>query len=285
MTDSGAPVGASRDSGAGALAPVRAVARLIVLAGLIVLGLFIALAVFPWLDLRGRNAWIERWSGWLLRVCGLHLSVDGSFPPAAGAGEGVLIVANHVSWLDIFVINRLRVARFVAKSEIRDWPVLGTLVSRVGTLFIERGRRHAVQHMLHTVAGHLGKGETVAVFPEGTTSDGRRLLPFHGNLIQAAIVTGSPVVPVGLAFVDAAGRPSEAPLFVGDTAFVTSVWRILSARGLQARVQVLEAVRCGPQAHRSEVATVARERISRALGIVLEDTRPEILSGRPTARP
>lgn len=257
---------------------IRALCRLVALVALLFAGLAIVMTRFRFLEQSGRDAWVERWSRWLLAVCGMRLRVHGRPPPP---GSGALVVANHLSWIDIFVIDALFAARFVAKSEIAHWPVIGLLVSSVGTLFIERGRRHAVQHMLHTVASHLEAGERVAVFPEGTTSDGRRLLPFHGNLIQAAIVTCSPVIPVALGFFDLQGRRSDAPLFVGDTTLVTSVWRILSAPGIEAHVHLLEPIETSHALRRSDVAAEARRRISSALDLELEDRRPEILGGRP----
>ncbi|MEZ5653637.1 MAG: lysophospholipid acyltransferase family protein [Burkholderiaceae bacterium] len=245
------------------LAAPRALLRITALISLIIIGLAITFVVFPFGDRRAHERWIRLWSGWLLSAAGMDVQTVGSLP---ADGQGLLLVANHLSWIDIFVINRISAARFVAKSEIARWPVIGTLVARVGTLFIERGRRHAVQHMLHTMAVHLEQGERVAVFPEGTTSDGRQLLPFHANLIQAAIVTGTPVVPVAIEFLDHEGRRSDAPLFVGDTNLLECVWRIVSARSLLARVQLLDPIATSHDLRRSEVAALARERMSLALG-------------------
>ncbi|MEZ5659085.1 MAG: lysophospholipid acyltransferase family protein [Burkholderiaceae bacterium] len=245
----------------------RALLRLLSLIGLLFIGLAITFTVFPFVSRSEHERWIERWSGWLLAAAGMRLNLVGHIPDDP---RGLLLVANHLSWIDIFVFNRVRAARFVAKSEIARWPVIGLLVARVGTLFIERGRRHAVQHMLHTMAAHLERGELVAVFPEGTTSDGRSLLPFHANLIQAAIVTATPVLPVALSFFDHLGRPSDAPLFVGDTNLVQSVWRIISAPRLEARVQLLEPIPTHHDMRRVEVASIARQRIGEALGLAPE---------------
>src|SRR5947199_5895908 len=96
--------------------------------------------------------------------------------PAAGLRGNLLIVANHISWLDIFVLNTLQPARFIAKSEMRAWPLFGRLMAGVGTLFIERDRRRHTHHINRHAADALAQGDVLAVFPEGATSDGTRVL-------------------------------------------------------------------------------------------------------------
>jgi len=260
--------------------------RLPAMITMLFVGLAITVVWFPFLDRQARRPVIAGWSRVLLRCCGVRVQVDSQDGApewaAIGTDNGYLMLANHVSWLDIFVINGFAAARFVAKSEIRDWPVAGLLVRRVGTLFIERGRRRSVHHVLHDIAGHLQAPDLVAVFPEGTTSDGRVLLPFHGNLIQAAITTETPVLPVGLQYfepdaIDPAGvgSLSDVPLFIGDTTFVSSVWQIIAHPGIVARVTVLAPIHPHKQVHRHEVAAQARLALSQALGLELEDTVPE----------
>ena len=125
-----------------------------------------------------------------------QLSTGGGSKVTLALPPGRLVVANHLSWLDIFAIDALCPASFVAKSEIARWPLVGTLVARAGTLFIERGRRHAVHRLIEHIERSLQAGGRVAVFPEGTTGAGHALLPFHANLIQAAVDAQAPVVPV-----------------------------------------------------------------------------------------
>ncbi|MFM6986749.1 MAG: lysophospholipid acyltransferase family protein [Hydrogenophaga sp.] len=176
---------------------------------------------------------VRTWSCQMLAIMGVELVVRGT-PPVHGP---VLLVANHISWLDILVMNAARPARFVSKANVKAWPLLGSLVTGAGTLYIERENRRDAMRVVHQMAGALKAGDTVAVFPEGTTGDGRDLLPFHANLIQAAISAHAPVMPVALDFVDAAsGQRSDAPLFVGDTTLLQSIWSTLRAVGLQAVV-------------------------------------------------
>jgi len=200
-------------------------------------GLAIVLLRFPSLPPAARHARTQWWSAQMLRRFGLALQVHGT--PRAGAK---LVVANHVSWLDILAIHAvLPEARFVSKADVRRWPLIGRLVAGAGTLFIERESKRDALRVVHQCAAALQAGESVAVFPEGTTGDGRTLLPFHANLLQAAIATACPVQPVLLRFFDAEHRASPVVEFLGETTLLQSVWRIACARGLGVEVSVLAA--------------------------------------------
>lgn len=188
---------------------------------------------FPSLSLPQRQAAVMQWSRQMLQIMGVDLRVSG----VATAEGPVLVVSNHVSWLDILVINAVCPAHFVSKSGVRHWPLIGDLVSAAGTLFIERESRRDAMRVVHHMADALRQGDVLAVFPEGTTGPGHAVLPFHANLLQAAISTDSPVQPVALAYLDASTRQlSQVPVYVGDTSLVESLWRTLKATGLQARV-------------------------------------------------
>ena len=193
---------------------------------------------FPALDAAARHARIQWWSAGLVRAMGLTLHVSGTSRLGA-----TLIVANHVSWLDIAAIHAAAPhARFVSKADVLQWPLLGWLIRSAGTLFIERERKRDAVRVVHACAQALQDGDTVAGFPEGTTGTGADLLPFHANLLQAAVVTGSPVQPIVLRFHDAAHPFSDAVTFVGDTTLLQSVWRVASARGLGVKVELLPPV-------------------------------------------
>jgi 1-acyl-sn-glycerol-3-phosphate acyltransferase len=177
---------------------------------------------------------VREWTRRMLRILGVELVVQGT-PPAHGP---LLQVANHVSWLDILVMNAARPSRFVSKADAQHWPLLGALISGAGTLYIERGSRRDAMRMVHHMAERLELGDILSVFPEGTTGDGSALLPFHANLLQAAIAARAPVLPVALRFVDRrTGQPHPAPVFVGETTLIGSIWSTLSADGLQAVVR------------------------------------------------
>ncbi len=258
---------------------LRRLVRLPVLIALLFGGLFTVLALFPFGREGFRRAAIRHWSRMLVRTCGVRpvpIEADGARPLAA-LPRGAFVVANHVSWLDIFVIHSQSPCAFVAKAEIAGWPLLGTLVARTGTLFIERGKRHAVHRMIELIGLRLQAGGRVAVFPEGTTSDGRQLLPFHANLVEAAVRAGAPVFPVGLRYVDGGGARAAAIEYVGDTTFVASLWRITGARPVRCEVHALASIAPGPGATRHAIAQQARHAIAGRLGLPLGDELPENL--------
>lgn len=190
--------------------------------------------LFPRWPEQRRQATVQAWAQRMLRILGIPLHVHGEAP----AQGPVLLVANHLSWLDILVLHAARHCRFVSKSDVRHWPLIGTLATGAGTLYIEREKRRDAMRVVHRMAQSLAAGEIVAVFPEGTTGDGSALLPFHGNLIQAAISAEAPVQPVALRFIDrASGRDSEGPLYLGDDTLVGSLWRTLAGRPFIAHVR------------------------------------------------
>jgi len=191
---------------------------------------------------------VREWSRQMLAIIGVTLVVRGT-PPAHGP---LLLVANHISWLDILVMDAAHPARFVSKADVKHWPMLGALITGAGTLYIERASRRDAMRVVHHMAAALTAGDTLAVFPEGTTGDGRELLPFHANLIQAAISAHAPVLPVALQYLDgASGAVSDAPLFVGDTTLLESVWRSLRADGMQACVNFGEPQMAGGRDRRA----------------------------------
>ena len=188
---------------------------------------------FPRLDGPQREAEVQAWARRMLQVLGIELQIRGT-PPAHGP---LMLVANHISWLDILVMHAARHCRFVAKSEVRHWPLIGTLATGGGTLYVERESRRDAMRVVHRMADCLRAGDILAVFPEGTTSDGISLLPFHANLIQAAISAGAPVLPVALSFVDpSTGRPSVTASYIGDDTLVGSLWRTVAGPPITAVV-------------------------------------------------
>jgi 1-acyl-sn-glycerol-3-phosphate acyltransferase len=213
---------------------------------------------FPRIDEAGRQAHIRWWSAKLLRVLGLRASVHGE-----PAREAVLVVANHVSWLDIAAIHAVAPhVRFVSKADVLGWPMIGKMVRGAGTLFIERDRKRDALRVVHQVAEALARGETVAVFPEGTTTDGHALLPFHANLLQAALAARVPVQPLALRYSDAHHAVSPAATF--PTTLAASLWSIACAEGLHVRLRWLQVHEPAGQERRA-LAAALRERIAAAL--------------------
>lgn len=204
--------------------------------------------------------YVGRWSARLLALLGIELTQHGRV-----ADGPLLLVGNHVSWLDILAINAVRPVRFVSKADVRAWPLLGWMVGCAGTLFIERERKRDALRVVHQIAAALQQRQIVAVFPEGTTGDGHALLPFHANLLQAAIATGAPVQPVALRYADRAAPVSAAAAYVGDMSLAQSIWRIVNADGLRVDVALLAPLPSAA-AERRALAETLRARIAAALG-------------------
>jgi 1-acyl-sn-glycerol-3-phosphate acyltransferase len=216
--------------------------------------------VFPWVGTATRNRYIQRWSRKLLGICNVRVEQM----PGAAALPHAMIVANHVSWLDIFVINTLHPCRFVAKSEIREWPLVGWLVDKAGTVFIARGSRRDLRNIFKGLVASLHLGERVAFFPEGSTSIQGQLQPFHANLFEAAIDAKVPVQAYALKYVDASGMAHASVDYIGDTTFVQSMMIVLASTPIRAQLTCLAPMDV-MGAHRRELAHTCEQAVAAAL--------------------
>ncbi len=213
----------------------RAAWRLLRCVGHVVGGLWTIRTRFARLDDGQIRLVVQDWSHQMLRIMGVELVVHGT-PPAHGP---LLVAANHVSWLDILVMNAAHPVRFVSKADVKHWPLLGSLITGAGTLYIERESRRDAMRVVHHVAERLQAHDVIGIFPEGTTGDGQQLLPFHANLFQAAIAAQAPVLPMALAYRHAAsGQAHAAPVYIGETTLLASMWATVRASDLQAVVCV-----------------------------------------------
>ncbi|TAG26419.1 MAG: 1-acyl-sn-glycerol-3-phosphate acyltransferase [Burkholderiales bacterium] len=185
-----------------------------------------------------RSQHVADWSKRFLELLGVAVRIQGQ-PLQKGP---LMAVINHVSWLDILVMLAAQPVCFVSKSEVRHWPVIGWLATNVGTLYIERASRRDALRVVHQVAENLKAGQLIGIFPEGTTSDGKSLLPFHANLLQAAIASSSPVQPVALRFLEANGELSMSPVYIDDDTLLSSVWRMLRADPVTASLDFLPSM-------------------------------------------
>jgi 1-acyl-sn-glycerol-3-phosphate acyltransferase len=191
-------------------------------------GLFTVSFVFRRLNQSDKHIRIQAWAKKMIGILAIDFEMRGD-PPSHGP---LLLVANHVSWLDIVVLLASCPCRFVSKAEIGRWPLVGNLTHAAGTLFITRESKRDALRVVHQMAQALqpGSDAVLAIFPEGTTSNGLQVLPFHANLFQAAISADAPVHPLALRFEDAAtGQISLAACYIDDDTFVGSLWRTLVA--------------------------------------------------------
>ena len=228
----------------------------------VLVGLLILALVFPCARLDARLAIKRFWSKVLVQLCGIRLGVRGH-PPAQGP---VLWVANHVSWLDIFVLNHVRATTFIAKQEIRHWPVLGWLVAGADTIFIERGVRHAVHRVGVALEGRFEAGQAVGLFPEGTTSTGFDVLPFYANLYEPARKMAVPIQPIALLYYHQ-GKRSDFAAFVGEENLMQNLWRVLGATGISIEMVFLPVLAGNTlgQHKRTELASLTRQDIRSVL--------------------
>lgn len=231
-----------------------------------------AALIYPLVDDQRRARLKQRWSHQILRILAIRLALEPTDAP-----PGSLIVANHVSWLDIFVIHALRPSAFVSKSEVRDWPFIGWLAEHNDTVFLRRGSRGHAKVVNAEIDALLNANQDVAIFPEGTTTDGTHLLGFHAALMQPAVETGRPILPLAISYHDATGAHSLAPAFAGETTLPECFSAILANRSLIVHVTPAPAIETTGKTRR-DVVRAAHEAIATALttrlGFPLSSTAP-----------
>ena len=233
------------------------------LALLLCSGAFCVLCLFPLCTVRQCRALKASWSAALLDTLGVTVDAD-----LEAVLPGSLLIANHISWIDIFVINAVLPAAFVSKAEVARWPLIGWLAARNETVFLQRGSRGHAHQINQDIAGILGAGGFVAVFPEGTTTDGTALLHFHAALIQPALRVSRPVIPLSLSYWDGAGQRSLAPRYDGDISLGQCLAALIAAPRTHARLVATPALGLAGEDRRT-VAAAARAAIAEAAGLPL----------------
>jgi 1-acyl-sn-glycerol-3-phosphate acyltransferase len=200
-------------------------------------GCFILLLVFPWLKAVQRHESIRHWCKQLLDIFNMRLSVIGA---ERLEDTYYLMAANHISWIDIHVINAFRPHYFVAKSEVASWPIFGWMAKQLGTLFIERGKSNSIRNMVREIANQLNQ-KAICIFPEGTSTDGKQVAPFKSNLFEAAIVANAPVYILAIQYFDVrTGHKTTAPAFVGDMGLLDSIWNLICSPPICAQISISE---------------------------------------------
>jgi 1-acyl-sn-glycerol-3-phosphate acyltransferase len=235
--------------------------------------------LFPFFSWNRRFAAIKRWSAQLLRILRLRLTVRGSLPSGHAP---TLIVSNHVSWLDVWVLDSVVPVRFVAKSDIRRWPLIGFLVSRAGTIFIERSKPQDTARTNRTIVEALTRGERVAMFPEGATTDGTGVKPYHASLFQPALGAGARVVVVALRYLNADGSPNLDASYVGERSLWESLRLILAQRSLHAQLTFAATIDVSGKTRR-EIARAAECATADALQVPRPGRKPGTAAGPPGA--
>jgi 1-acyl-sn-glycerol-3-phosphate acyltransferase len=234
----------------------------------------VAACVYPMIDRAARRRRLKHWSARLLRILSIRLEIRGN-PPDDGV---VLIVANHVSWLDIFAINAVRPTRFVAKSDIRRWPVIGWLCARGDTLFIDRARRHHTRDVNAAMAAAMQAGDAFAVFPEGSTTHGDVLLPFHASLLQPALTCKAKIYPVAIRYSREDGSLCTEADYEGAKSLAESLLQLITQKRVHLALHFLPPIDCAGM-HRREIADTAARHIATTLGLAVPNRRAGQSSG------
>jgi len=255
-----------------------AVLRLVAVAG-VFLGVIPLAVAYPLLGGAARTALVRAWCRAFARALDVRIAAESPL-----AVPGALVVANHISWLDVVVLGAVRPGRIVAKSDLRSWPVIGPVAARAGTIFVERGRLSTLPRTVADVRDALRSGARVLAFPEGTTWCGAESGRFRPALFQAAIEAGAPVEPVTVRY-RAGDRPTTAPAFVGDDPLVASIWRVVRSRRLVADVRCHPVL--APSGGRRVLAAAAaasvsgvRPGVDRFVGV----HQPQVVDRHPAQR-
>jgi 1-acyl-sn-glycerol-3-phosphate acyltransferase len=243
------------------------IGRLLAIGATLASGLLAAALVFPFAPSSVRFALARRWARGMIRALGARLCVEGE-----AAASGALLVANHVSWLDILAIASHAPAVFVAKQEVRDWPAIGWLAARAEALFLTRSSGRSLLRVKNRIATLLLEGRNVAIFPEGTTSDGSDVLPFRSGLLQAAVDGAQSVQPVAIAYCGEDGKPSADAAFIDGMTLWQSVGAICRSRRITVRLAFAAPLMPAGRS-RKELAHEARDMVA------------AILARRPVSHP
>lgn len=249
--------------------------RLIGVVVMILWGCFQAAFFFPREGVAGRQRRVQRWSQQCLRLFGVRLKVEGF--EAFAAQNGRFMVGNHVSWLDIFVVNAVQPVRFVAKEEVRRWPLMGWLAARAQTVFIKRGSRSSSERVREVLLQILAEDDYAVVFPEGTSTDGFQIKPFKVNMFETSVQSGQAVWPLLIYYPDAAGQPNRRLAYYGDE---MSLWdsfcAIFPERKHEAHLYFLPPI--SPNGlTRQEIAAQAQDAVAQKLAQLRACTVEEVL--------
>lgn len=213
---------------------------------------------------------LTAWSYKLMRLLDIRVVVEGDLPKRL---DNTLIVANHISWLDILVIFTVIHPRFVAKKEIADWPVLGWFTKLGNTVFIERENKRSMLQVNQQLSALLAAGDYIAIFPEGGTSSGESVQKFKAGLFEPIYSAKGSVLPVALQYLDGAGKINTRPAYIGDMSLLRSIWNVLSCAKLTIKVTFTEPLVTTQFADRNQLAYAAQQQINKHWIVNHESTR------------
>lgn len=237
---------------------LRRAVRALILTIHVAKGLGIISLYFPHCKHSARNQQVLTWSQKLIQIFGLDLQIHGEKPDAS---RPALIIANHVSWMDIFALNSVSTARFVAKSEVSKWPIIGRFCKATGTIFIERNNKKDTARTNQAMTTALSTGDHIALFPEGTSSDGHVVLPFRSPLMQPALDCQVLIHPVYLQYLDEKGHITNVAAYCDEISFGKSLWALLGNEGTSISLHYLPAIQVEKKSDRRVIARQIEEEI------------------------
>lgn len=245
-------------------------------------GAFIAGIVFRITPKSWHNRLAQRWSQKMLGIFSVECQLYGNMPDLNT--RGVILISNHMSWLDIWLLYAIRPPRFISKADVRGWPVIGFLAQQSGTLFIQRERRHHTAAIIQQAAELLTRGDCIGLFPEGTTTDGTRLLPFHSSLFQAAVIHHAPVVLFAIRYHLPDGSLDTAPAYHGGLTLLDSFRAVLARRRILVDITCLGTLDTEGKTRR-EISIAAETAIARHLNLPAPHKTPGTPADPPAATP
>ena len=195
-----------------------------------------------------RARWLHRWCRFACRVLNVSLATKGRMPCVG------LLVCNHLSYLDVIALSALAPCVFVAKCEVRDWPLFGWLARAAGTIFVDRHRRSGASREVEQIREALDSGLLVVLFPEGTSTDGNTVLPFKSTLFQAAVECRTPIAAAGLDYYLSHGSVADEVCYWRDMTLVPHLVNLLGKAWIDAEIRFSPA-----QVRATDRKLVARE--------------------------
>lgn len=238
-------------------------------------GIGITALLLPFVSKATRLSLTRWWCKRLLNCFNIKVVTHGKLPDANTTNA--MFIANHISWVDIHSINSIIPLRFIAKVEIESWPVFGYLVSKSGTLFINRNIRKDATRIIEMTTNSLADGDNVCFFPEGTTTDGTHILPFKSSIVQAAINTQAKIYPVAIFYPTANGSANLEMAYEGETTMIESMLKVFNLKKPVVELHFLTPIDCHGQTRQS-VTRLAFEAINAKLGLPLGPSNPNSLA-------
>lgn len=242
------------------------------------IGLLVAGVIFPRVSAHRQARITQWWSQKTLRILNVVLSIHGA-RPAEGV-RNLVVASNHISWLDIYVINAAQPARFVAKAEIRNWPIVGWLCERAGTIFIHRTKRSDTARINEEMRAVLATGWSIGLFPEGTTTSGDRLLKFHSSLFEPAVVNRAVVSPIALRYRSSSGEPTDVVAYIGELSFAESLTKIIAQKSMIAEITFAPAIEAETLTRR-DLALQAETAVATILNVPLPHAHQRFTAEAP----